>query len=123
MIGHSYKDGSLLKYKCDECDFWGPNITTMEMHFLKLHSETLVCGLCDYEAKDVEVLDTHTFTCEMFKCSRCKQKFKTLQDIKNHVNKDHEGNHLPIFHYYCTRGNQEFFEEKFHLSKELFRKN
>ena len=29
---HSYRDGEKLKFKCEDCDFWGPNSLTMEVH-------------------------------------------------------------------------------------------
>ena len=63
MISHSYQK---LQFKCHECDFWGPNTHTMKMHIKRIHSETIECGMCDFRAKDVEILDTHTFTCEMY---------------------------------------------------------
>ena len=39
------------------------------MHIKRNHSEIITCGMCDFEAKDIEILDTHTFTCEMYKCN------------------------------------------------------
>ena len=57
IISHSYKAAGDLQFKCDECDFWGPNAQTMVMHFRRNHSENISCGLCDFEAKDIETLD------------------------------------------------------------------
>ena len=57
MISHSFKDAEHLKFKCDECEFWGPNAHTMKMHFKRLHSDIISCGMCDFEAKDLETLD------------------------------------------------------------------
>ena len=31
----------ILNYKCDECEFWGPNTLTMEVHVKKVHCETI----------------------------------------------------------------------------------
>ena len=42
-----------LKFKCDECDFWGPNAHTMKMHYFRLHCENVSCGSCNLEVKDV----------------------------------------------------------------------
>ena len=53
-ISHSYKSSSNLNFKCDECEFWGPNTLTMEVHVKRYHSEKITCGLCDYEATDIE---------------------------------------------------------------------
>ena len=38
IIAHSCKSSSNLKYKCDECEFWGPNTLTMEVHMKRVHS-------------------------------------------------------------------------------------
>ena len=122
MICHSYTDSLILKFKCDECDFWGPNRITMEMHFRRIHSENISCGLCEYDAKDIETLDVHTFTCETYKCNACKQNFKNLQDVKNHVNKEYNGKNTILNHICCERENHEFFQEKSHFSRELFKK-
>ena len=55
-ISHSYKCSSKLNYKCEECEFWGPNTLTMEMHVKKQHSEKISCGMCDLEIKQMEEL-------------------------------------------------------------------
>ena len=70
--------------QCDECDFWGPNAQTMKMHFQRLHSENVACGICSLEMKDIETLDIHTSTCEIFKCSWCDNSFNNVSDIKSH---------------------------------------
>ena len=70
--------------------FWGQNQLTMEMHFRKNLSENITCGICEYVASDVETLDTHTFTCEIFKClsMTCKIKvFQHISGITEHIQK------------------------------------
>ena len=52
MISHAYQN---MQFKCDECDFWGPNKHTMKMHIKKIHSEIIACGMCEFEAKDIEM--------------------------------------------------------------------
>ena len=61
-LSHSYKSSSNLNYKCDECEFWGPNTLTMEVHAKRTHCETITCGLCEYEVKDVETLEKYHVT-------------------------------------------------------------
>ena len=119
MICHSYKDSSILKYKCD---FWGPNRITLQVHFRRSHSENISCALCDFEAKDFKTLSIHTFSCEMYECNECKQNFNNFQDVKTHVNQDHNGKNLLLNHFCCERENQEFFQEKTHFSRDLFKK-
>ena len=69
-----------MNYKCDDCEFWGPNTLTMEVHVKSVHSEKITCGLCEYEASNVENLETRQFTCEVSKCSECKTKIRTLSE-------------------------------------------
>ena len=66
----------------------------------RYHSETITCGLCDYEATNVENLETHQFTCETFKCSvsDCKKLVRSVSEIKQHINEDHKGTHVWIEH-------------------------
>ena len=98
MISHAYKCSSDLQFKCDECEFWGPNSLTMEVHVKKLHSEKINCGLCNYEASELESLETHMNTCEIYKCSDCKKSVKTLIDMKNHLRNEHNGKVVYITH-------------------------
>ena len=62
MIWRLYQQ---LKCECYECDFWGSNKQTIKMNIRIIHSETIACGICDFEGKDIETLDSHTFNCEM----------------------------------------------------------
>ena len=39
--------------------------------------------------QEEDFLDTHSFTCEMFKCHNCQSTFNMLQDIKTHMSKEH----------------------------------
>ena len=42
MFPDSYKRFDELKYKCDDCDFWGPKEHTMKMHMCRNHYEIIV---------------------------------------------------------------------------------
>ena len=55
-------------------------------------TEIILKLLCNFEAKEEDVLDNHTFTCEMFKCHDCQSTFNMLQGIKTHMRKEHNGN-------------------------------
>ena len=104
-------------------DFWGPNKHTMKMHIQRNHSEIITCGMCNFEAKDIEILDTHTFTCEMYKCNdmECGKTFLILNDLKSHMNSEHHGLSA-ISHFKRHLSNQEFFDETFHFVSDLFQK-
>jgi hypothetical protein len=45
---HSYMK---MSFKCEECDFFGPNELSMEVHTGKVHAESIECGLCEFKAK------------------------------------------------------------------------
>ena len=118
MITHSYSKSQFLKFKCYECDFWGPSAQTMKMHFKRVHSENISCGICNLEVKDIETLDIHTSTCEMFKCNWCDKSFNNVSDIKNHGKKEHKGRST-LYHYNRMRVNEEFFSENLIYIKDL----
>ena len=120
MITHSYSESSHFKFKCDECGFWGPNEHSMKMHFKRLHSETISCGMCDYQAPDLEKLDIHTFTCELYKCEKCDERLHSFSDIKMHIEKEHKG-YSSLRHYYRWKSNEEFFTENYHWFKDLLK--
>ena len=123
ILSHSYQCSSTLNYKCDECDFWGPNTITLEVHIKKFHSEKITCGLCEYETEDLEDLEMHNTTCETYRCSECVTIFKSLPDIKDHTGKEHKGKKLWIQHSRRERQNSDFFDSKSYLARELFSQN
>ena len=73
----------------------------MEVHLRKSNSEKIECGICGFETKDMENLDTHLSTCEMYKCGQCDEKFKLLTDIKKHIQETHKRTF--IFHLKMDR--------------------
>ena len=90
----------------------------MKMHFRRLHCENVSCGICSLDMKDIETLDTHTLTCERFKCSWCDKSFDNVIDIKSHSRKEHKGKNY-LYHYNRMRINDEFFSEQFFPFKDL----
>ena len=90
---HSFK---LAKFKCDDCDFVGESVITMEVHIGKDHSENYECGLCEFEAKNFENLDIHLNSCEVYQCGGCEKIFKTIKDVKTHVD---ERQYTDVWHY------------------------
>ena len=92
------------------------------MHIQRNHCETITCGMCDYEAKDFENLDIHTFTCEMYKCNEmeCEKTFLFLDELKSHIYSEHDGL-TALSHFKRQSINQEFFDETFHFADNLFR--
>ena len=121
-LSHSYQCSSKLNYKCDECEFWGPNRLTMQVHIKKFHSEKVICGLCDLEVKSLHDLELHSITCETYRCFVCEKKFKTLSEIKQHLTNEHKGKFGWVKHSKVDRHNSNFFDTVDHSTKKLFGK-
>ena len=84
-----------------------------------MHSENFECGLCDIVAKDLESLELHLFTCEMFKC--CGDKFKSFSDLKCHIENDHEEDTLiQVEHAKLKRENKEEVSSKTLWKEDVF---
>ena len=111
-----------MQFKCDEWDFWGPSKHTMKMHVKRIHSEIIACRMCEFEEKDTEILDNHTFICEMYQCNdvECGKTFLLLKDLKSHMS-EHDGL-SSISHFKRHLINQEYFDETFYFASDLFGK-
>ena len=95
MKTHSYKQ---IEYRCEECDFLGANPFTIEVHLGKSHSDKFEFGLCEYVAKDLEALDMHLFTCEIYQCEECEKRFKNITDMKEHFTNEHGDLYSTLIH-------------------------
>ena len=78
---HSYR---LIQYQCNMCSFSEYNEVGIEVHVGREHGENFECGMCEFIAEDLESLDLHLLTCEIYKCNKCENVFKNLQDLKQH---------------------------------------
>ena len=81
ILSHAYRGEDELKFKCVECEFWGPNTLTLEVHVKKVHCEKIKCRLCDIETKDLESLEIHLTTCE----SSCAIKVLLLWETLRYI--------------------------------------
>ena len=120
MKTHSYKE---VYFKCEECDFLGSNSFTMDVHFGKVHSEKLECGLCAFQTDISEKLDSHIFTCETYKCERCDKLFANLADLKVHILLEHKESkfrYMNIIHAKQSRTNDDEIDEKYYEAIFLF---
>ena len=85
------------------------------------HAEIVACAMCNFEAKEKDFLDTHSFTCEMFKCHNCQSTFNLFQDIKTHMSKEH--NVICSFWYYKINiVNPEFYGKTYIFAGDILRK-
>ena len=109
------KDNS---YSCKECQFVGYNMYSHEVHMGKVHSINYDCGLCDIEFGNLEDLEIHLNTCEIYKCRDCSHKETNVSDIKKHVKSKHEGS-TNIDHLKISRNDKNEVSETMHWDKEL----
>ena len=119
MITHSYQE---LRFKCEDCDFWGPNEISMEVHHGRKHCLNYECGMCEFVAKDTEELELHILTCEIYKCETCysNMRCKTISEIKTHAEKSHNSG-ISIFHVKKDRKNDDFVSYVEYWSTDLFK--
>ena len=61
MRTHSYSN---VQFRCEPCEFIVGGKIDMEVHSAKHHGDKFECGLCDYEAADLNNLEVHLSTCE-----------------------------------------------------------
>ena len=112
---HTYKKST---FKCEDCDYTSENFLTMEVHVGKQHSENLECGLCSYEAKDMEALNLHLTTCQIYVCEDCYYRTKHLHDIREHLNEKHNDFKL-IIHAKINLKDPEIIDQDFHSKGDI----
>ena len=121
MKTHSYK---AVDYRCAECDFMGSSDTTMEVHMGREHCEKIECGMCDSVFNDLETLETHLSTCEIYKCDECNFITTKLPEMKIHLDDKHNGETgIQINHSKQSRGNREEYDCYFYTKRDLFTRN
>ena len=55
----------------------------MEVHVGKYHGEKEECGMCNFVAKDLEALNLHISTCQIYVCDDCCFRTVHIQKTKN----------------------------------------
>ena len=104
MKTHSYKEA---KFKCEDCEFVGEKFETMEVHLGKFHTDSFECGLCERSFGNIEILETHLNTCEIYRCRKCYHKETNISNIKAHAEKKHPGLQATlIFHLKMKRNDK-----------------
>ena len=57
----------------------------MEVNHGKSHSAQFECGLCEFVATNLENLEKHLNTYEIYQYDDCEKHFKKLAEIKEHI--------------------------------------
>ena len=116
---HAYRKST---YKCESCDFWCENFLTMEVHIGRLHSEKRECGLCNFVANNIDNLNLHITTCEIYTCEPCSFRTTKLHDIKEHLNKEHTAIGTQwdeIIHAKVNRKDSDIIDQVTHMKSNL----
>ena len=119
MINHSYfmQENNL---KCEHCEFIGKSDRTMHMHYGKLHSKIIECGLCQFVAKDLENLNLHLQTFETYECDICDHVTNTITEMKKHIRESKQCDSSSIFHIQKNRNNCNKASAKEYKQSEIF---
>ena len=91
----------------------------MEVHLARLHGENFECSLCDYTSKDLETLDIHLGTCEIYKCGICGEKILKLTNIKTHFKENHNSCKMDdpcvgVRHIKQSREHFDVYDQQYH---------
>ena len=79
----------------------------MQIHNGKAHMEKIECGLCDCKTKNLETLNMHLKTCEIYECNQCEFVATQLSGIKKHMKESHECSLSTVHHVKIDRNNDE----------------
>ena len=82
-----------------------------------MYTEKFKCGLCEILFDDVQKLETHLTTCEVYRCTRCLTKEKMISGIQAHM-ENHTDNRYLYIHYLKTsrEDNNEVSQNRFYIS-------
>ena len=119
MKTHSYTfEGTMCK--CIECDFTGNNAWSIQIHNGKAHTKSIECGLCDLQTQDLETLNLHLKTCEIYECNECECVAKQISGIKKHIKNNNGCRDASIHHVKMDRDNSEETAAKEYQQCDLF---
>ena len=87
----------------------------------KVRCEKIECGMCDNVFNNLEALETHISTCEVYKFDECGFITTKLVVVKIHLDKEHNGGtEMQINHLKQSRANREEYDCYFYTKKHLF---
>ena len=75
--------------------------------------------ICSFEAGNLDNLEIHLRTCEIYQCDECEQRFKSISKIKEHVTEIHKRESFWINHLKMDRNSFSEISEKSYLSNKL----
>ena len=76
------------------------------------------CGFCDVTLEDISHLEIHLRTCEVYECTECFIRRKSLSEMKEHIVKEHE-NCKKLTHLKINLENENYVIFKSYSISEL----
>ena len=61
----------------------------MEVHIGKCRTKDFECGLCEAKFEELNSLEIHLKTCEVYECGKCWIRNKNLSEMKRHIEENH----------------------------------
>ena len=91
---HSYTSTGNIwsdpKQTCKNCEFECITPESMEVHLGKCRSADFECGLCETKFEELNKLEIHLNTCEIYECGNCYIRYQKLCEMKKHIKETHE---------------------------------
>ena len=111
--------------KCENCSFLATNNLSLNVHEGKAHSGEFGCRLWGFEAGNLETLEMHLHTCEIYTCCRSDDIVRTVSDIKKHLKEKHASwlNDTYVTHSKISRTDSDMVETKNVKGIYFFSKN
>ena len=106
--------------KCLDCDFCAYNEISIQVHQGRQHEDGFTCGLCDFKADSLEMLNLHLKTCESYECYRCNIRVYTISDIKEHIKNKHDSEYITITHGKLDRKDENYVKQTDYGKDDLF---
>ena len=125
-IGHMRKhlkshSSKHIQFQCTYCNFCATDDVEIDVHVGKDHGGNFECGLCEHVEQDRESLLTHLTTCEIYKCGSCNERWKTLPEVKTHLENLHSKEiYTSIEHIKQNRSNSEILDINRYHYTDLF---
>ena len=87
---HSYSSTPFVQEQvCKQCEFKCQISESMEVHLGKCGPD-FYCGLCERNFDNLDMLEVHLNTCEIYECSVCAERFQILSEMKKHMHDNHD---------------------------------
>ena len=71
----------------------------------------MFCGLCEWRCDNLENLETHLKSCEVYECEKCDERFSLLKDVKIHIENEH-GKETSLIHLKINRVVEKIVDAK-----------